>query len=98
MPFDLPAGQSVLFIRKEAFERSGISRAAIDERLGLTADEFQVEGELIVIGPIPDDALIREVLDELEGVGLAYFDDYFEMSGNWPEWLRVLAAPARRRG
>jgi hypothetical protein len=92
MPFDLPAGQSVLLIRREAFERSGLTRAAIDERLGLTADEFRVEGELIALGPIPDTGDIRAVLDELEEAGLTYFDDFFELSGNWPEWLRLLAA------
>lgn len=91
MPLDAVAGHPTLFIRREAFERSGLTRAAIDERLGLTADEFRVEGQLIAVGPIFDEEALSEVLDELEDVGLRYFDDYFEMSGNWPEWLRVLA-------
>ena len=34
----------------------------------------------------------RELFDELEEVGLAYFDDYFELSGNWPTWLRLYVA------
>jgi hypothetical protein len=25
----------------------------------------------------------------LERVGLVYFDDFFDLSGNWPEWLKV---------
>jgi hypothetical protein len=91
MPIDVSAGQSTLFIRREAYERAGLARSAFDERLGLTADEFRVEGRLIAIGPVPDAASLRDVLDELEGLGLAYFDDFFELSGNWPEWLRLVA-------
>jgi hypothetical protein len=30
------------------------------------------------------------LVDELEKSGLAYYDDYFELSGSWPEWLSVL--------
>jgi hypothetical protein len=44
---------------------------------------------------VPDDADVREVVDELEGLGLVYFDDYFELSGNWPEWLRLVAVGVR---
>ena len=91
MPIDLATGQSTLFVRREAFERAGLTRQALDERLGLTPDEFRVEGPLIVIGPVPDDAAVREVVDELEALGLVYFDDVFELSGNWPEWLRLVA-------
>lgn len=71
-----------------------MSRAAIDERLGLTDEEFRVEGDLVAIGPLfggSDDA-VSDLIAELERVGLAYFDDFFELSGNWPEWLSVLAA------
>jgi hypothetical protein len=32
---------------------------------------------------------LGELLDQLEGAGLAYFDDYFELSGSWPNWLAV---------
>ena len=91
MPLDITAGQPTLFIRRAAFERAGLVRHAIDERLGLTADEFRVEGDLVAIGPIFDDDGLTALIAELEEAGLAYFDDYFELSGNWPEWLRVLA-------
>ncbi|HEY0971363.1 MAG TPA: hypothetical protein VGE02_10405 [Gemmatimonadales bacterium] len=94
MPLDVPAGHPSLLIRRAAYERAGLARFALDERLGLTADEFRVEGDLIVIGPIFDEEALGGVLADLEGVGLAYFEDFFEMSGNWPDWLRVLAMAA----
>jgi len=28
---------------------------------------------------------------ELETRGLVYFDDFFELSGNWPSWLSIFA-------
>jgi len=92
MPQEIPAGQSILLVRREAYERAGITRRAIDERLNLTADEFKVEGRVIMIGPIPDDAALRDILDDFESAGLAYFDDYFELSGNWPRWIRLIVA------
>lgn len=87
-------GAPTLFIRKSAYEKSGITRAAIDERLGLTPDEFRVEGSLVAIGPIygNDGDSLGELIAELEGLGLVYFDDFFELTGNWPEWLNLLAA------
>ena len=48
-----------------------------------------MEGNLVVIGPLPSDDLIGPITDYLEEAGLAYFDDFFELSGNWPEWLRI---------
>ena len=92
MPQEIPAGQSILFIRRDAYERTGITRQSIDRRLGLTADEFRVEGQLVMIGPIPDDTALRDILDDLEDTGLVYFEDYFELSGNWPSWIRLFVA------
>ena len=89
MPQEIPAGQSVLLIRRDAYERAHIVRSSIDERLGLTDDEFRVDGRLVIIGPIPDDTALRAILDDLEEAGLVYFDDYFELSGNWPSWIRL---------
>ena len=89
---EIPAGQSMLIIRREAYQRTGLTRQAIDERLNLTADEFRVAGGIVVIGPVPDDVALREIIDELEEVGLVYFDDFFELSGNWPSWLRLFVA------
>lgn len=98
MPIPLTHGAATLFVRRSAYERAGLVRSAIDERLGLTAEEFRVEGGLVAIGPVYEDEALAGLVDELERLGLAYFDDYFELSGNWPEWLRLLAssdAPAQ---
>jgi hypothetical protein len=94
MPLDIPSLAPTLFVRRAAFERAGMTRAAFDERLNLTADEFRVEGDLIAIGPLHGDTALTELIDELEGAGLQYFDDFFELSGNWPEWLKLVAVSA----
>lgn len=92
MAQEIPAGRSMLFIKRDAYERSGITRHALDERLNLTPDEFRVDGGLVVIGPLPDDSLLQDLLDDLEQAGLVYFDEYFELSGNWPSWIRLYVA------
>jgi hypothetical protein len=66
----------------------------VDARFGLTDDEFRLERDLIVIGPLFGDTG-TQVLATLEQAGLEYFDDYVELSGNWPEWLRIYAMGAR---
>jgi len=83
-----------LFIRRSAYERTGLTRQAIDERLGLTADEFRVEADLVAVGPIhgEDSEALGGFVAELESLGLVYFDDFFELSGNWPEWLRLFTS------
>ena len=91
MPIPIRSGAPTLFIRRSAYERSGLVRAGLDERLGLTADEFRVEGDLVVVGPIFDGEAFAGLLDDFERLGLAYYDDFFELTGNWPEWLTVLA-------
>lgn len=94
MALNIPNDAPTLFMRRAAYEKSGLTRQQIDERLGLTADEFRVEGNLIAIGPIygaEGDAL-GELIAELEGLGLVYFDDFFELTGNWPGWLRLHAS------
>ena len=91
MPLLAPSGAPTLFIRREAFERAGLTRARIDARLNLTADEFRVEGQTIAIGPIHEEPSLATLIEELEEVGLVYFDDFFELSGNWPDWLKLFA-------
>ena len=89
MPLSVPSAVPTIVIRKSAFERVGLTRPAVDRRLNLTPDEFRVEGGLIAIGPIHGDEELTTFVEELERVGLVYFDDFFDLSGNWPEWLTV---------
>ena len=89
-------GVPTLFFRRASYERAGLTRAALDARLGLTDAEFRVEGNLVAIGPIYDVDALGTLVDELEKIGLVYYEDYFELSGSWPEWLDVLARNSRR--
>ncbi len=95
MPLRVTHGVPTLFIRREAYERSGITRAAIDERLGLTAAEFQVDGDLVALGPIYDVDALGELVDALEAAGLVYFEEFFELSGGWPAWLDLVVSATR---
>ena len=90
MPLHIHSGAPTLFIRRQAYERSGLVRAGLDDRLGLTADEFRVESDVVAIGPIFDAEALAGLLDDFEELGLSYYDDFFELSGNWPAWLSVL--------
>ena len=89
MPLPLSSDAPTLLVKKSAYERSGITRAQIDTALTLTDEEFRVEQGLIAIGPIFDDAGFAALVEAFELAGLVYFEDFFEMSGNWPEWLSV---------
>ena len=95
MALELAHGRAVVLIRQSAFERSGITRSAIDERYNLTADEFRVDEGLLLLGPLPSDDMLPELIADLEQNGLVYFDDFFELSGNWPEWLVLYARGAK---
>ena len=83
-----------LLIRKHAFERVGLTRAQFDEALTLTPDEFRVEGGLIAVGPLVGEDTLTELIALLEERGLVYYDDFFELSGNWPAWLRLFVMDA----
>ena len=100
MALPISAGAPTLFVRRDAYEASGLSRAEIDERLSLGAHEFRVEANCIAIGPIYGEGgnALTELIGELESRGLVYFEDFFELSGNWPEWLTLYAASRRVRG
>ena len=94
MPLILPKTAPTLLIRKSAFERVEMTRAQVDEALGLTPDEFRIEGALIAIGPLVGEDTLSDLIERLENAGLVYYDDFFELSGNWPEWLRLFAMDA----
>jgi hypothetical protein len=97
MPLPVTHGVPTLFIRRAAYERAGLARATLDERLGLTDAEFQVDGELVALGPIYDVDALGTLVDELEGAGLAYYEDFFELSGSWPAWLEIVVGAGARR-
>jgi hypothetical protein len=97
MPLELPQNNAVMLIRQGAFEASGMTRAAIDERYNLTADEFRVEDGLVLLGPLPSDDALTLLINDLEKSGLVYFDDFFDLSGNWPEWVTLYARSAKSR-
>jgi hypothetical protein len=91
MPLRISDAASTLLIRRQAFESAGLLRADIDRLLGLTDEEFRVEGDVIAIGPVFDGDALGALLAELEERGLTFFEDFFELSGNWPDWLAVFA-------
>ena len=91
MPLRISDAASTLLIRRQAFESAGLLRADIDRLLGLTDEEFRVEGDVIAIGPVFDGDALGALLAELEERGLTFFEDFFELSGNWPDWLTIFA-------
>jgi hypothetical protein len=91
MPLPVSSGLPTLFIRKEAFEKASLVRSEIDTTFNLTDSEFRAEGSLIAIGPLPSDEMVGPMVEYLEQKGIVYHDDAFELSGNWPEWLRLFA-------
>ena len=91
MPLPLSGDAPTLFILRSAFERAELTRQQIDKSLNLTPDEFRMEGQLIAIGPIFGDTTLTDLIESLESRGLVYYDDFFELSGNWPEWLKLFA-------
>jgi len=98
MPIELSHSQVVVLIRQTAFERAGITRKAIDERYRLTDEEFRVDSGLVVLGPLPSEDLLPDVNEEGENGGLVYVEDFYELSGNWPDWLTLFVRGAIGRG
>ncbi len=94
MPISVARDRPTVFVRREAFERVGLERHAIDSRFNLTDEEFVVERGLIAIGPLPSDDMLGDLVIQLETIGLRYFEDFFELSGNWPAWLGMFVTSA----
>lgn len=89
MPLPLSAAGSTLAIRKSAFEEAGLTREAVDRVLNLTDEEFRMEGELIVIGPLTTADAVPDLIDLFEETGLIYFDDFMEVPGGFPDWIEL---------
>lgn len=96
MPLKISADRSSVLIRKSAFERVGLQRSSLDARFNLTDEEFRLEGDLVVVGPLPSDDDLETMVSYFEAAGLTYFEDFFELSGNWPDWLGVYAQADRK--
>ena len=96
MPLELLHDRAVVLIRQSAFERVGLPEMSIDERYNLTDEEFRVEDGLIALGPLPSEDMLPDLIDDLEKSGLVYFDDFFELSGNWPDMARALCARSEK--
>jgi hypothetical protein len=45
---------------------------------------------VIAIGPLVGEDALTSLIGELEDLGLTYFEDFFELTGNWPEWVRLV--------
>jgi hypothetical protein len=95
MALSLSGDAPTLFILRGAFERAELTRQQMDEVLGLTPEEFRMEGQLIAIGPLVGESALTELIDTLEARGLVYYEDFFELSGNWPAWLKLFAMTDR---
>lgn len=95
MALELVHHRPFILIRQSAFEARGIARPVLDERYNLTPDEFRVEDGLVVLGPLPSDDMLTTLIDDLEQSGLVYFDDFFDLSGNWPERLTLYVRGAK---
>ena len=98
MPLRIQAGAPTLIVRREPYERAGLVRARIDQLTGSTPDEFRVEGDLVIIGPVYDAAAFDDLIAQCEKAGLEYYEDFFELTGNWPEWLSILATASTSPG
>ncbi|MEO8881177.1 MAG: hypothetical protein ABI446_12360 [Gemmatimonadaceae bacterium] len=94
MPLEIHSDAPTMLVRKSAFERAGLARAHFDMKYNLTPDEFRVEGEIIAIGPLYEEEALGTLTGELESLGLVYFEDFVELSGNWPGWITVFARGA----
>jgi hypothetical protein len=91
MPLTIAANLPTILIRKSKFESNALTRAELDTAFNLTDAEFKLEDDLIAIGPLPNEDMLPAIVSYLEDKGLVYFDDFFELSGNWPEWLSLYA-------
>ena len=89
MPIELGHGRAVILIKQSAFERAHLVRSIIDARYNLTDEEFRADDGLVMVGPLPSEDLLPQLIEDFEASGLIYFEDFFDLSGNWPEWLSI---------
>lgn len=63
MPLTIDAARPSILIRRQAYESAKLARSELDSRFNLTNGEFRVEGNLVVIGPLPSDDLIGPITE-----------------------------------
>jgi hypothetical protein len=51
----------------------------------------------VMLGPLPSEDLMPQLIEDLESVGLTYFEDFFDLSGNWPDWLSIYVRGSKER-
>ncbi len=95
MPLTIAANLPTILIRRSSFESHALTRLELDTAFNLTDAEFKLEDDLIAVGPLPNEDSLPTLIAWLEEKGLVYFDDFFELSGNWPEWLLLYARAGR---
>lgn len=95
MPLTISANLPTVLVKKSSFESKTLTRLELDTTFNLTDAEFRMEDDLIAIGPLANEDMLPELIGFLEDKGLSYFDDFFELSGNWPEWLALYARAGR---
>lgn len=95
MPLSISATLPTVLVRKKSFESNALTRLELDTRFNLTDAEFRIEDELIAIGPLANEDVLPDLIAFFEEKGLNYFDDFFELSGNWPDWLALYARSGR---
>jgi len=72
-------------------------RSIIDARYNLTDEEFRAEDGLVMVGPLPSEDLLPQLIEDFEASGLIYFEDFFDLSGNWQEWLSIYVRALKDR-
>ncbi len=74
-----------LLVRRKALEERGVSWGdllnALEVRKPLDENEY-----LISFGPHFGQASMDTITQRLTTLGLSYFDDFFEFSGDYPKW------------
>jgi hypothetical protein len=74
-----------LVVRRAALEEGGVSWADLLAALEVS-EPLDENAYLISFGPHFGEEAMDTMNRRLIGIGLEYFDDFFEFSGPYPEW------------
>lgn len=76
-----------LVIRKDALRERNVSLETLLTTMKMVAP-LDSDDRLITFGPSFGQEALDGLIKELSGLGLAYFDDFVEVVGSYPEWCR----------